>query len=561
MGASVAMDKEVEVSMAEDNTGLTSAAKRTVSRRSFLTGACAAGALAAVGGLTACAGTPQNDGQGTEGGSGSGTNGDGAAGNAAPSSIDKTYDTDLLIVGAGGSGLACAVQAALNNMNFIVVDRNSQVGGNASFVEGMFAVNSSLQREQGIDIKPADVIEAELTRGQHRQKGDYWLDLVNNSADNISWCQEQGVQYSGTVDDYYGGLFPTFHWFKEGKAAVGYVEPMKNRLDELGVELHLNTTVNGLIMQDKKVAGAYADGDEGTVQYNAKAVVFATGGFGGNAEVIAEQGWDTDGVHIVGSPNAAGDGYRLAMDNGGKNMMAGSAQSILYAIQAFPAIDFHDAAENPINGYFGIAAGGPVLWVNEACERYSRENLTADNLVLQCIPGKDNKANYVLFDQAIFDQFFGKDDDAKKMFQDGLASNDGNSLFQADTVEDLAGKFDLDADALKATVDHYNELCKAGADTDFGKAADLMVPVETAPLYMAKLSYSYFFSVGGIATDKKRRVLDGDMNPIEGLYAIGNDGNMLYRNVYTINMPGTAFGNQVNSGREAANAAMEYVQG
>ena len=51
------------------------------------------------------------------------------------------------------------------------------------------------------------------------------------------------------------------------------------------------------------------------------------------------------------------------------------------------------------------------------------------------------------------------------------------------------------------------------------------------------------------------------MNPIEGLYAIGNDGNMLYRNVYTINMPGTAFGNQVNSGREAANAAMEYVQG
>ena len=66
--------------------------------------------------------------------------------------------------------------------------------------------------------------------------------------------------------------------------------------------------------------------------------------------------------------------------------------------------------------------------------------------------------------------------------------------------------------------------------------------------------------MGGIATDKQRRVLDGDLNPIEGLYAIGNDGNMLYRNVYTINMPGTAFGNQVNSGREAANAAMEYLK-
>mgnify|MGYP006924224893 CR=1 FL=1 len=33
--------------------------------------------------------------------------------------------------------------------------------------------------------------------------------------------------YSGKVDDYRVGLFPTFHWFKDGKAAVGYVEPMR----------------------------------------------------------------------------------------------------------------------------------------------------------------------------------------------------------------------------------------------------------------------------------------------------------------------------------------------
>ena len=531
-----------------------------ISRRAFLTGACATGAAAMVGGLTACATPPQDTGQGDAGGAGTGTNGDAVPGNKAPGKVDKTYDTDLLIVGAGGSGLACAVQAALNGTNFILVDKNNQVGGNASFVEGMFAVNSTMQREQGIDIQPAEVVEAELTRGQHRQNGDLWLDLVDKSADNIAWCIEQGVMYSGTVDDYYGGLFPTFHWFKDNKASVGYVEPMKARIDELGVQLHLKTTVNGLIVKDGTVTGAYADGDEGVLQYNAKAVVLATGGFGGNEEVIAEQGWNTDGMHIVGSPNAAGDGYRLAMDNGARNFMADSAQSILYAIEALPPIDFHDAAENPINGYFGIAAGGPVLWVNEACQRYTRENLTDDNLVLQCIPGKGNKANYAVFDQAIFDRFFGKDDDAKKTFDDGLKSNGGGSLYAGDSIDALASSFNLDADALKATIDHYNELCRDGVDSDFGKSADLMVPIETAPFYLAKLSYSYFFSVGGITTDKQRRVLDGDRNPIDGLYAIGNDGNMLYRNVYTINMPGTAFGNQVNSGRESANAVMEYLR-
>ena len=76
-------------------------------------------------------------------------------------------------------------------------------------------------------------------------------------------------------------------------------------------------------------------------------------------------------------------------------------------------------------------------------------------------------------------------------------------------MADLAGRFNLDADALKAAVDCYNELCGEGADSDFGKAAGLMVPIETPPFYLAKLSYNYFFSVGGITTDGRHRVLDG----------------------------------------------------
>ena len=34
---------------------------------------------------------------------------------------------------------------------------------------------------------------------------------------------------------------------------------------------------------------------------------------------------------------------------------------------------------------------------------------------------------------------------------------------------------------------------------------------------------------------------------------------MLYRNVYTINMPGVAFGHQVNSGRGGVNTVLEYL--
>ena len=99
----------------------------------------------------------------------------------------------------------------------------------------------------------------------------------------------------------------------------------------------------------------------------------------------------------------------------------------------------------------------------------------------------------------------------------------------------LADAAGLDADALAKTVERYNELAKKGIDEDFGKPAEKMVAIENGPFYLAKLGYSFFFEVGGVTTDKDRRVLDESLQPIPGLYAIGNDGNMLYRHVYTIN--------------------------
>ena len=88
----------------------------------------------------------------------------------------------------------------------------------------------------------------------------------------------------------------------------------------------------------------------------------------------------------------------------------------------------------------------------------------------------------------------------------------------------------------------------------------MMVGLDQGPYYIAQLGYSFFFETGGIVTDKQRRVIKADGEPIDGLYAIGNDGNMLYRHVYTINIGGTAFGNQVNSGREAAQNAGAYLK-
>ncbi|MDR1359300.1 MAG: FAD-dependent oxidoreductase [Coriobacteriales bacterium] len=528
-----------------------------LSRRMFL-GLGGAAAVAAGAGLIGCSPTTSGPSGGSSGTASSGT----TQGPTAPSKIDASYDTDLLIIGGGGSGLACAVQASLDGTSCILIEKSTVLGGNANFVEGMFAIDSAMAQEQGIHVTAAQIVEGELVRGQYRQNAAFWLDLCEKSAGNIAWCIEQGVLYSGVIDDYHGGLFPTFHWFKDGKASVGYVPPMIKRVEDLGIKVHFDTAATMLKLENGNIAGAYAtSADEGTVEYNAKAVVLATGGFGGNAEYIAEQGWNTEHLFIVGSSNAAGDAYRMARDIGAKGFIQDSSQSILYMVPALPNIDFHNDALNPVNGYFGLAAGGPVLWVNENCQRYTRENLTDDNLVLQCIPGKDNLANYVVFDQAILDTYFATTDDAKSLFNDALAKDSTGTLIKADTLDELAMAFNLNSEGFAATVKRYNDLCKAGSDDDLGKPAAKMVAIENGPFYIARLGYSFFFETGGVTTDIQRRVLDEKKQPIPGLYAIGNDGNMNYRHVYTINMPGTAMGNQVNSGREAAINAKVYLQG
>jgi fumarate reductase flavoprotein subunit len=520
-----------------------------ISRRTFLIGASTLGAAAAAGSLLGCE-TP-----------GGGRQGDTASspGTWKPSRVDKVYDTDILIVGAGGSGLACAVQSALNGAKLILIEKGDFPGGNANFVEGMFAIGSRFQKEKGINIKPVEIINAELLRGQYRASGALWMDLCTKSAANIDWLLEQGILYSGVIDDYYGGLYSTFHWFKNAAGAVGYVEPMTKRLQDLGAPIHLKTAAKSLITQGGKVSGVYAQGPEGVIQYNARAVIFATGSFGGNPDLIKKQGWDITGLSLAGSPNASGDGYMMARAIGARDFMPQTAQSIIYHIEAFPFMTLENAS-NPINGYFGPASGGPVLWINEDCDRYANEAIRTENLVLQCIPGKDNKANFCLFDQHIYDTYFGVTDAARTMFENALAENKGNCLYKENSLEALAGRFKLNPAVLRATVDRYNALCAQGNDEDYGKGREFLVAISKPPYYIAQLRYSFYFAVGGITTNKHRQVLDDNQNVIPGLYAIGLDGHMMYRNVYTINMPGTAFGNQVNSGRTAANHALGYIR-
>ena len=476
-----------------------------------------------------------------------------------PNHIIKEYSTDFLIVGAGISGLAAAVQARQLDLNTIVIDKNGFVAGNGGGVEGIFGINTKMQKAEGIHAEKEDIISKEAELGQYRADGSFWVDLINNSADNIDWLVNLGVQLS-KVDDYHGTcMFPTFHWFKGGFASVGYVPYMKKKADELNVKFLLETSATSIIEENGTVKGVYAKTPDGYIKINAKATLLATGGVGHNPELIEKQGWSTKNIHYCSMPSNTGDGYQMAMSVGAMDMLKESPEFMMNYIQAFPHEGVHLYLD-PINGFMSLPSGGPVVFVNQDGRRFVNENVKKFNLLYQRMAIKATKVTYEIFTQRIFDELTKNVENADKILAKAVKENEGNSLFKANSISELAEKVNLPSETLVNTVNDYNSFCDNGKDLEFNKDQDMLISMKEGPYYIARLDPSNLIGLGGIGSNRKFEVINNDFEKIPGLYASGMDSTMQYRDVYTITLGGSACAHNVNSGRQAAKNAEKYIQ-
>lgn len=478
-----------------------------------------------------------------------------------PDTIKEIVRTDFLIVGAGISGLAAAVQAAEDGLTTTVIEKNAFVAGNGGGVEGIFGINTDMQKQAGIHANPETIISKEAELAQYRTDGSFWVDLVSNSAENIDWLLKQGVQLTN-VDDYHGTCaFPTFHWFKDGFASKGYVPYMKKRADELGVKFLLETSATGIIYnkEDDHVEGIYAKTPAGNIQIEANAVLLATGGVGHNDKLIARQGWQTKNLHYCSMPSNTGDGYMMAMSLHAKDMLKESPEFMMNYIKALPHSGVHLYLD-PINGFMALPSGGPVIWVNQDGVRLVNENVKKDNLLYQRMAICSTKVTYTVFNQAIYEQLTKDVPNAAQILADAVITNEGDSLYKEDTFEALAKDVGLPVDTFTDTVNRYNKFAHQGRDEEFNKEKEMLVPLEEGPFYIARLDPSNLIGIGGVGSNRNFEVIRDDFSKIPGLYISGMDSAMQYRNVYTITLGGSACAHNVNSGRHAAMNAKKYME-
>ena len=270
-----------------------------LSRRAFF-GLGATGA--AVAGLTGCSPAPQSDAAAPA------TTGDTtmpATGTAtyeweiAPepiTDIASTVDTDILVIGAGLSGCACAAAAAEKGGKVTVVEKTGSFNGRGG---GFGAINSRYMEAQNIVVDKVNAKQHWIAQCASRTNEDLIVKFFNNSEEASNWLIDKCEALGGSAmvgafyshDDVYAEQ-PGYHMFmipeEAGLTSTGFAGAELCYLDAVkdGAEFVFDSPAVQLVKDDSgKVCGCICETSEGYVQYNAaKGVVLATGGFGRDLE-------------------------------------------------------------------------------------------------------------------------------------------------------------------------------------------------------------------------------------------------------------------------------------
>ena len=232
---------------------------------------------------------------------------------------DETLTADVVVIGAGGAGMAAGVSANQNGATVIILEKMPKVGGNTISAGG--AINAVDEgSETAIKNKDSVALHYKQTFEGGDKKGDEALvkTLVENAWSAVEWLQSMGMKFKPEPFTVTGGLWPRAHkpvdpvgtgFFKTYNA---YIEANK------GIEVRLNTKAEKLIVENGKVTGVIAKGKTGnkiTVKAK-KGVVMATGGFGQNVAMRQEYNklWPTldASVKSTNHPGATGDGIAMA---------------------------------------------------------------------------------------------------------------------------------------------------------------------------------------------------------------------------------------------------------
>lgn len=562
-----------------------------LTRRSFIGLGAAAAAAASVAGLVGCApaapSAPDANGEQDLSITGEGV----ASGNPAwlgePPAIDEDaivdeWACDLLIVGAGNAGMTAAVKAAELGLDFRLIDKQETP---STARNAIGAINDSLAVAQNVTEDPARMLH-ELVRYSSGKCNSAVVNVwINESAEMFDWVagimDSYGFDAAITADRgfddpvYYHPV--TEHRFAAREdsdwADKTRHDVFLDYIEQKGYGLDGGTALVKLEQDDSgAVTGVIAERADGYVRINAGNVLLSCGGYADNPvmmEAIAPAASQTIAAWML-YPGNDGQGIKAALWAGAEKDI--EPTPMLFDRGAIaPGVDPGVVNDN---GTYSVPMGyittvdeynpgtQPFLKVNRRGERFANE----DGPYTDIVYAAQNQPGHTwcqIFDAdftADWEQFHTLGCSAlARMRSDSFAEMiekyvEQGVIAKADTLEGLAEAMGLDADAQQtflATVERYNELYDAGADTDFGKLPQRLSDIRTAPFYGAWLGTTLLTTEDGIKINADCQAMTPEGTPIAGLYVAGDCAGSFFANNYPYLFPGIACGHSMVQGWKA----------
>ncbi|MFC7681024.1 flavocytochrome c [Paenibacillus sp. GCM10028914] len=455
---------------------------------------------------------------------------------AAKDAIEKT--ADVIVIGAGGAGLAAAQSAKENGASVIVIDKMDRIGGNTALAGGAYnAVDPERQSKQGIE----DSLDKHFTQtfkgGDEKANPELVQYLVDNALDGIHWLEGLGLEFSDEVFTVAGALWPRSH--RPVNEHGGFITALQASLEKSDIEIMTKTEAKELIIENGKVVGmkGVSDGADITLRAN-KGVILATGGYAASLEMRHKYNPEIpDTVKTTNHPGATGDGLVLGQQAGAN----------LVGMEYLQSLPLGDPETGSLTGWLAKGVES-YMFVNKSGERFIREDARRDEMT-QALMQQEDSLMYVISDSNTFTP------GTKNNFDETIEQLvESGKVVQADSLDELAEKINVDPETFKATIAYYNQTVDTQKDEEFGREI-LVKKIDKAPFFASPRVPTAHHTMGGLEINTNTEVINTEGNVIPGLYAAGEVTGGIHG---SNRLGGNAIADTIVFGRTAGAQAAKY---
>jgi fumarate reductase flavoprotein subunit len=417
--------------------------------------------------------------------------------------IEFEASADVLIVGAGAAGLVAALAAHEAGAEVVVVERDMVPSGSTALSAGLIpAAGTRFQRQAGIEDTP-ELFARDILEKAHREPDPVMVvRLAGHVGTVLEWLADRhGLPFDVITNFSYPGHSARRMHGLPKRTGSELIDRLREAVEVQGIPILTGFRATTLFTHDDGaiagIAGTRPGGGQETI--GCRALVLACNGYGGNRALVAQ--------HIPQMTDALWFGHS---GNEGDAVLWG--QALGAELVDMSGHQGHGSVAQPhgiLITWATIMEGG--FQVNARGERFSDESHGYSEQAANVLRQPDGKA-WTIFDARIAS--------IARQFEDFRNAEAQGAILSADTIEALAGKLGLPAEALVRTAAEV-EARKRGEGTDrFGRAF-AGTPSLTAPFCAVKVTGALFHTQGGLRVDEDARVLRRDGGTIAHLFACG----------------------------------------